>query len=93
MPLVSGTQRKETRMAKAHTAAQARKEPPMSNSHRKDGKICNMVRWWKSEEVTLMERKTVMLLRKAVMEVAAPRTLLGNSSPNRMKGTGPRPQA
>lgn len=45
MPLVSGTQRYETRMAMAHTAAQARKEPPMSNSHRKDGKICNMVRW------------------------------------------------
>lgn len=40
-----------------------------------------------------MERKTVILLRKAVTEVAAPRTLLGNSSPNRMKGTGPRPQA
>ena len=38
---------------------------------------------------TLMERKTVILLRKAVMEVAAPRTLLGKSSPKRMKGTGP----
>ena len=38
---------------------------------------------------TLMERKTVILLRKAVMEVAAPLTLLGKSSPKRMKGTGP----
>ena len=72
--------RPDTTTAAAQTAAQEKKEPAIPATASREGKI-------------LMERKTVTERRKAVMEVAVPRTLLGNSSPNSMKGTGPRPQA
>ena len=68
-------------IAKPHTRAQERNDPPIPHNQSRDGKICKVFRFGNREQprtsiqLTFMERKTVIDLRNAVMEVALPLTL------------------
>ena len=78
MPRVSGTQKCDTMTAKPQTNAQVRNDPPIPQIERRVGNVWIILQWIECYkrvlEPTLIERKTVIDLRKAVMEVALPRT-------------------
>ena len=77
MPRVSGTQKCDTMTAKPQTNAQVRNDPPIPQIERRVGNVWIILHVECQKRVlepTLIERKTVIDLRKAVMEVALPRT-------------------